>query len=524
MQAYHETRNLRRPAALVRCTLDDDERFARAATDATDQWTASRWPYTTTATLDAAAGELRLSVALASGYRPGAVLLPLVVLAGLLLGAPAWPFLTALWAGAVLTLLPLGPLLVGPLPPTDGLRTVDRSVSRVALAPYAAATLALVGALQGFPPAVAAAPACVLGVVGAGAYLLAGTGRRVTALDLPLSGLLAPLLAATNTVVAAALLRDPASPGLAVALAVAVALVLLGLFGLYCRLALRRFAAARVAPVARRYRAVAAGGYGVLALLLAGTVLLALRAVVGGGVGPGGPLDGVAVPAPATVRAAFGGLPAVVGAAATAAFYALLVAPLAWLAAGWLAHVIRGVEGLALALTRSEPLADERAAVLPVPVRLLPTEQPVVRPVSVPGYWRGVLIGRPVLAALDDDELHAVLAHEAYHLRHRDLTVAGVASLAAVAFGGRNALLAFYDYAAAERAADAHAADAAGPDALVRALRRLEGLRADGAVGVPDARGLARAGDHRSSAAPGSVLRAPYDLFFERVAALRGSD
>jgi Zn-dependent protease with chaperone function len=522
MEGYRETRALDRPAAFVRAALDDDARFHADAADAEtpSRWTARRWPYRTVATLDATAGDLHVAVSLPDAYRPLGVGLLLAVLAGLGLDVAARAFLPALWVGAGLTLLPVGHLLVGPLPDVPGLRTVDRGLAAATLAPYAATALALFGALRAvLPVTAAAAPTAVLATVGVGAYLLAGTGRRVTALDVPLSGLLAPLVAATNVLVAVALLQDPTSPGLAVALVGTLALLLTALFLAYCRLALDRFRAARPAPVPRRYRALAAVGYAGLTVLLAGSVGLALRTVVAGG---SLPFVGRGLQVPAFP---FGAGPAADFAAV--GFYALLVAPLAWLAVAWIGHLGTSVVGRGIALARSEPLPaptrdegesddDTDAAPFPVPVRVVPTDRPFVRPVAVAGLWRGVLVGRPVVDALAADELRAVVAHETHHLDGRDLTAGAVATLAGLGFGGRNALLAFYDYAAAERAADEHAARTVGPDALVRALRRLEGLQARG-VDRPVTDGGVAAGRTAVHVRTWRLLRAPYDLFFGRV-------
>lgn len=526
MEVYRETRTLDRPAALVRAALDDDARFRAddaAATGApppdrppaSDRWTARRGPYRTVAELDAVGGDLRVTVALPDAYRLLGIGLLLAVLAGLVGGVPAWAFLPALWAGAALTLLPVGHLLVGPLPAVSGAPTVDRGLAAATLAPYAATALALFGGLHGtLTVPAAAAPVAVLAAVGAGAYLLAGTGRRVTALDVPLSGLLAPLVAATNLLVAGTLLRDAASPALAVGLVAALAAALGSLFPAYCLVALDRFRAARLTPVARRYRALAAVGYGVLTLLLGASVALALRAAVGGVPVPFGPSRAV-------LREALG------SDLAAAGFVLLLAAPLAWLTVGWLAHLAGSVGGRLVALARSTPLRRAtrpdgaeaaRSDRFPVPVRVVPTDRPLVRPVAVGGLWRGVLVGRPVVEELAADELRAVVAHEAHHLEGRDLTAAAVAALAGLGFGGRNALLAFYDYAAAERAADEHAARTVGADAVVRALRRLEGLQSR-AAGAAVADG-GPAGDSAARSATRTArrtLRAPYDLFFGRV-------
>lgn len=88
---------------------------------------------------------------------------------------------------------------------------------------------------------------------------------------------------------------------------------------------------------------------------------------------------------------------------------------------------------------------------------------------------------RSVLDLLDEDksEIQAVLAHEVYHLRNREVVVNFLSSIFSLAvFGGKNALLAFYDYPRIEEEADRYAAEKFGSEPLQDALRKIEYLQA----------------------------------------------
>lgn len=101
--------------------------------------------------------------------------------------------------------------------------------------------------------------------------------------------------------------------------------------------------------------------------------------------------------------------------------------------------------------------------------------QPLVRPVSVGvGLWERIVIRQDVLDTLPPAALDAVVLHEYYHLQNRDLQVNALATVLTILAGGRNALLAFYDYPAVERAADQFAARHVGTDAVITAIRLME--------------------------------------------------
>lgn len=176
----------------------------------------------------------------------------------------------------------------------------------------------------------------------------------------------------------------------------------------------------------------------------------------------------------------FAGVPVVPARAFSVGFVAMLFAPMFVLLVGWLYHLYSSLKAT-LTLFRNGTVIDVDFDVLPadVDVLLVDSDLPMVQPVSVLLGWREyVAISRVVYESLTDEQLEAVVAHEVYHLRNRDLvvnTVAGVASVGA--FGGLNALLAFYDYPRIEAEADEYAAEHVGVEPLVGALRRMEQLR-----------------------------------------------
>ncbi|MFB6216537.1 MAG: M48 family metalloprotease [Candidatus Aenigmatarchaeota archaeon] len=67
-------------------------------------------------------------------------------------------------------------------------------------------------------------------------------------------------------------------------------------------------------------------------------------------------------------------------------------------------------------------------------------------------------------------EIEALLAHEVYHLENRDFLVNTVAAVTSLFFGGKNALLAFYDYPEKEREADRYAAGKTSRDDLINGI------------------------------------------------------
>lgn len=559
MRAYRETLSVTRPPALVARELCDrlgdplDGSPAdppEGASDSTPADSLTRWRYRRLlygyeVTLDPERGEVETVVTVSDAFRPVALGVLFATLLAVALGLSPEAYLLALWACALVALVPVVHLWpgVGAAPEVESARAVGRRLTAYGVPAYLGAMLALWAGLRAVRPApVVDATVAVLGLVGLGAYYVGnGLGlddRRISALGVPLSALLPALFATGNVVLATALLAGsgagaspasgatsaPAHPQLAVALAGAGALAFDLAFLVYCRVALHSFAGARlVAPRSRLVRVAGAVCFlAVNAVLLVATLLAVRTLAVGVLAVPDLPVPagGLIAPAYGTVDAALAPLP---GPARpySVGFYALLVAPVLYVAGGWAYYLLVGLGSRIAVLARTDRVTGRG---LPdVPVFAVPGDVPRVRPVGrVFGLSGVVLVTEPVLD-LADDELAAVVAHEVHHLQRRDLLVGALAGLAAVAVGGRNALLAFYDYPTAERAADAHAADRAGRDALVRALRRMEALRYDARRPASD--GGAPSGSHPVGATEGAsvtacavaYLRAPYALYFGRV-------
>jgi len=114
-----------------------------------------------------------------------------------------------------------------------------------------------------------------------------------------------------------------------------------------------------------------------------------------------------------------------------------------------------------------------------IPVRRVSDERGIlVRPMSFFfGFKRYILISESVDDRLNEDELSAVLAHEVYHIENRDLQIGKVSKLLSFCFGGKNALLAFYDYPKIEQEADDYAARNHGARSFRIALDKIDTLR-----------------------------------------------
>jgi hypothetical protein len=100
------------------------------------------------------------------------------------------------------------------------------------------------------------------------------------------------------------------------------------------------------------------------------------------------------------------------------------------------------------------------------------------------GLRKYVIVSSLILEEFEDEELEALLRHEEYHLNERNFSL--FADLLSILLGGRNTLLAFYDYRKSERNADAYAASRVGRVPLWHALHRLFQLRANSPTSSDD--------------------------------------
>lgn len=548
-ELYSERLHVRRPPELVALTIAQQLGPPDGTTRSSpqDSWTVSRLAglYIHEVTLDPDSGTMSLVVRAPDwvGALSVTSLLTLPAVAAVTLSVvsvPATAIMAALWAAAGLALLPVAPIW----PDTPISRpdlgsvgeTVHRQLSMVAVPPYLAVCVLFWLALQraGAGPVATVALGIML-AVGGGIYYAAhghnrspgrdrhgksdrtdtGVGsdtehwKGISAIGLAVSALAPPLVTGGNLIIAGWVIgTDP--PGLVrVVLAVAFVVGLDVVFLVFCRVTLQRVKGMRIAHVRSRMGRIA----GIVIIGIANVTLVAGTLVVGwflvAAVGADIPPTGVGAPAltgDTGIPGAFTWLPWPGPPLAIAGFYGLAALPLLVTAAGWVAHIGSSVVLVGFAVLGSDPVAPQAPLGEDIFVRVGNLGGPVVRPLVI-GPWRFVLVDRTVRASLKDDEFAAVLAHEAYHLQNTGPATSHPAGIASLAVGGRNALLAFFDYPAMERAADDYAAEVVGTEPVLRALRRLEGLRYEQRPGVPSG---------RSDAVRGfvTVLSAPARLYF----------
>jgi Zn-dependent protease with chaperone function len=514
---YRETIALDRPAPLAERDLRD--RFGPPE-DGT-VWRVTRPGYRYRVALDRTAGTVTVTVSGVAWFRWLLGVALVGTLVALAVPLPPVALFGLLWGSSALALYPVGPLWPGTpfAVPTRGLgETVSERLTGYSLPAYGCVVGVLWTVVR---PAggtlVADALAATLVLVGAGVHYAGNSVRgsrhgTVTTFGLPLSGLLPGLVVGANL-----LLLDTLSPGdgARTVLAVIGALVLFdGLFFTYCLVALRSFRTSRLAPLRSTVARVAAFGLflGVNCVLVV-TALVGLR-LLWLGIAPATPPDSLVglTPAYSALDAVFAAVPFVPARVLSVSVHLLALGPILYVAVGWVYAVGVGTLARWAALLRSAPLSV--AIPTTIPVRVAALGAPVVRPVSLAlGRWPFVIVAEETTALLATDELAAVVAHEAHHLEGRDLLAGAVAAVAGLAVGGRNAVLAFYDYHAAERAADAHAARVTSSGAVIRAIRRLEDAHARRSVSLADApvRHVATSG--RLS----TVALAPYHLLFGTV-------
>jgi len=464
MELYRERRPLERPPALAaRDLFGDAERRRRERTHAAGL-------VRSTLRVDGTDGVVVATVR----ARGAGLLAALAVLVASLAVPEPRLRLPALWLCAAVVLTPLVHLVPGVTPSETAGRVTDRRITAATAPAYVAAVGLLWLALRPVVGPVATVLCGSVLAVGLGSYAVA-TGCRtesVSPLWLAVAGLLPAVATVANLSVAAAL-TETAGRWTAVVGSAAFAAFSVGLVVAYCWLVSGAVRRATFGPLASApLRACALGGY---LLVVAGLCLAALD------------------------------LASTVVGRAPPPLVAVLCLPMAAPVGGWLYHVIETAAVRYRTLRRAE-----RPTVDGTRVYVVDSEATFVRAVPFP---RGVAVSRSVVRRLSGEELAAVVAHESHHLRARDRTLLALATLASVPVG-RNALVAFLDYPARERAADDHAADVAGPEALVGALRRLDGLGSGSArAPTPFAAPYALL----YGAAPGAANHPPVD---DRVAAV----
>jgi hypothetical protein len=521
---YRERADLRRPPAMVARAVDEAfEGDARSGEDGDlRRWRSGGRLFARRATLDPAAGELRVAFEGPDAYR---YLAPTGLVAAPALAWAAPTGLALAVATTVYALLAVAPGVhylpgVPALPAVDGVETVVQRPTALAAPAYLVVGAALFVDLGVDGPRLGGAAAALV-FVGLAAVHLASAREAapgVPAAGVVLAGLVPAVLSGANVLVATAVLDPTGEAGAdpwALVAVLAVAVVVDAVFFVYCRWVAADLARARPAPVEdRRWRTLGLG-----AVVLANLAVLA--ATVAGArtlVGDGGSLSGLLAPAGPFAPV----LATAVG--------AVLLGPALVTAAGWVHHLLTAAGARPWALLRSTPV-DLPGVPAGVSVRVVDTAAPVARPLWLPGR-PVVLVGRPLADELDGRALAAVACHEAYHLVGDDPATGPTPWLVGALVGGPNAVRVLYDRATVERRADDFAADRVGADALARAVRTAGRLHL-AAAGTDDwAADPDRDEGLRDRLARG--LMAPYQLYFgdvapsahdpvtERVARLRG--
>ncbi len=511
---------------------------------------ADRWrvdlacPYRADLALDPTDGDVVVTVDARVPYLPVAVGTAGPLVATVALRAPVGVLAPLAVACLLAAAVPLAPNLPGvpvttpPLP--EGVVLERTRVTPLAALPYAAflGTAALFA-----PSALGRAATLVALVVGVAALArdprpTSGLARQFPAVAVPLAALVPGLLAVLNLAgLVTARSLDAGGVRLLAVVLVGNAVVGLAVYAVLCRRALERLSRTRLRSVTSAGRLAWAALFLAANLVtLGGAALVTVGVVTGRWVGPAAPV-GDALDALGSAVAPLPGVAWPYTGVTTLA----LGAPALLVVGGWLVHLGTTVRGRLRLRRAARPAdADDLGFNPAVPVRLVESDRPFATALTRPLRGGVVVVSDRLAADLDPEELAAVCAHEAHHVRSRGRATGLSLSVVSVLFGGRNAVLVLLDYAAVERAADRRAASVAGVDATVRALRRVEAIAATAAAGprgLTPGVGAARPDGDGALAGVGATLAAPYRLLFggvvldrahgsvdERVAALQGAD
>lgn len=161
------------------------------------------------------------------------------------------------------------------------------------------------------------------------------------------------------------------------------------------------------------------------------------------------------------------------------AYVSLLFWPVFYFLISWVSNSLSSISKKVLVIQKSE-LVEVESGVVPEDVDVLELDADYIdaRPVTLLlGLKEYIVVTRGLVELLEPDELDAVLAHEVYHISNLDLLINSLAGLLALGSGGRNSLLAFYDYPRIELEADDYAAEKIGVRELALALQKIEDER-----------------------------------------------
>lgn len=185
----------------------------------------------------------------------------------------------------------------------------------------------------------------------------------------------------------------------------------------------------------------------------------------------------------------------------------LLMLPLFYIVGLWAIHLYQRVGQTITILKNTTRDATIDAA---VPVHVVDTERPMAYVTQLVPGRSVIVVSSGLKKSLSAEEFNSVIAHEEYHIRNQDPLRNTLATLFGIAVGGRNALIASYDYPQIERAADQYAAEKCGPIPVISALRSFERLETNS---TPHAQ-FAATSNHSKVL---ELLSAPYQVLFGSV-------
>ena len=485
-------------------------------------WSAGRvGPYDLGVEADRSAGRITADVSTPLPYRGLVAAVALCFAAAAIRAPPPVVFLGLEFVCLGLAFLPVAPTLpafdlVGVRLP-DGIAVERRALTPAGLVPVAG-VFAAQWHLLASPPALAVV--ALAGVLSIAVYAFrAGVGsaplkRQAYLVLLPGAAALPLLLGAWNLVSLSTFAADvpPAwIPPLLAGLVVNTAVVMVA-YGFACVRALEAVPRLPNAAVDSDGLRIAWGG----CLLLSNLGLVALTGLLVGGASLPRFDPGVGEVPVAVLVAGLKSTGAPAPRVVVGLVLSFLVLPLLVVALFWVHHLIRTLRTPRRALDASRPLDGVDSE---VEVRVLDSAATVAHPITTFAGREAVVVSSRVVDELADEELAAVVAHETYHLLHSDLRRNALASVLGVAIGGRNALVALYNYPEIERRADLFAAEKTDPGAVIRALRRLDGLNAGASASRSGARPR-RSNSNARSDGKGWRFRvrrlatAPYHLLF----------
>lgn len=160
-------------------------------------------------------------------------------------------------------------------------------------------------------------------------------------------------------------------------------------------------------------------------------------------------------------------------------FFTSMFIPQFLMSSFWLTNLAGSLRTKMTLLWEGEQI-ERNTGVVPDDITVLvidDSDQPstVAHPISIFFGWKNyIVISESVRDTLSESELDAVLAHEVYHIQNHDLRMNAVASILSLGFGGRNALLAFYDYPKIEGEADAFARKKVGLEPTIVAIDKMD--------------------------------------------------